>query len=246
LYHQPIISALGDSGILLEISGSIEEITNRRIVAFRNWLSLNPFEGMREIIIAYTSVAVFYDPSTIKKKNEPATGSVYETVRSKLLSAFKEAGNGAAVESVLHHIPVCYDPEFGVDLGFLSQNNNLSFDQIVHLHTYRPFRVYMLGFVPGFPYMGVVDAELECQRKPSPVAVAAGSVGIAGIQTGIYPLNSPGGWQIIGRTPVKLFERDKNPPVVINPGDDVRFYGISKDEFYQKEWTLTSERREGP
>lgn len=245
MYHQPIISALGDSGILLEISGSIEEISNRRIVAFKNWLSLHPFEGIREIIVAYTSIAVFYDPVLIKKKNGRTSESAFDLVRSKLLLDFEQVGSESAGEAIIHHIPVCYDPEFGTDLGFISQNNNLSFDEIVHLHTYRSFRVYMLGFVPGFPYMGILDKELECQRKPSPVPVVAGSVGIAGAQTGIYPLNSPGGWQIIGRTPVNLFERDKAPPVRINPGDLVRFYGISKDEFYQKEWSIITEKRNG-
>ena len=131
----------------------------------------------------------------------------------------------------LVRIPVCYDDEFAIDLRWIAEQKNLTREEIVHLHSSRQYRVYMLGFLPGFPYMGEVNEKIVVRRKPEPKQILAGSVGIAGKQTGIYPLNSPGGWQIIGRTPRKLFDQDALLPVSLNAGDQVEFYPISKEEF---------------
>ena len=109
--------------------------------------------------------------------------------------------------------------------------NKISVEEIIHLHASTTYRVYMLGFLPGFAYMGMVDEKIATPRKQFPAPVEAGSIGIAGRQTGIYPLNSPGGWQIIGRTPLKLFDKEKNDPTLFKTGDTVQFYSITKDEF---------------
>jgi len=129
-------------------------------------------------------------------------------------------------------IPVCYAEGFAHDIEFIALEKNISIEKIIQLHTEQLYTVYMIGFLPGFPYMGEVKDSIAVPRKNEPRAnVAAGSVGIAGKQTGIYPLESPGGWQIIGRTPLKIFDKEKSDPVLLQPGDEIQFYSISEDEF---------------
>ncbi len=132
----------------------------------------------------------------------------------------------------LVHIPVCYEPSLGPDLELVASEKQLAIEEIIRLHSGRAYRVYMIGFLPGFPYMAAVDDRIVMSRKNKPRAVIpAGSVGLAGLQTGIYPLDSPGGWQIIGRTPVKLFDKDNTNFLRINAGDAVQFYAVSRTEF---------------
>jgi inhibitor of KinA len=134
-------------------------------------------------------------------------------------------------QSSLVKIPVCYDNEFAPDLQRMAQSKNISADEIVRIHIADTYRVYMLGFLPGFAYLGRLDKKIAMPRKSHPAPVAAGSIGIAGNQTGIYPLASPGGWQIIGRTPLQLFDADRTEPTLLKAGDTVQFYSISKHEF---------------
>jgi inhibitor of KinA len=127
---------------------------------------------------------------------------------------------------------VCYAERFALDLEELVQQKHLSKQEIIQLHTSITYRVYMIGFLPGFAYMGEVDEKIAMPRRQQPrTAVPEGSVGIAGAQTGIYPFTSPGGWNIIGRTPLKLFDKDKEEPTFFKPGDEVTFYSITEDEF---------------
>jgi inhibitor of KinA len=135
------------------------------------------------------------------------------------------------LQGELISIPVCYEKEFAHDLEWIAIQNNISLEEIISLHTAASYHVYMLGFLPGFAYMGLVNDKISVPRKQKPVTVEAGSVGIAGKQTGIYPLSSPGGWQIVGRTPMKLFDKEKESPTLIKSGDSVQFYSITKDEF---------------
>ena len=129
-------------------------------------------------------------------------------------------------------IPVCYSAKYALDLQEISKQKNLATDEIVRLHTTKKYRVYMIGFLPGFAYMGEVDEAIAFPRKAQPrKIVEAGSVGIAGSQTGIYPLDSPGGWQIIGKTPIQIFNKEKADPVLLQPGDEIEFYSITEDEF---------------
>jgi len=137
-----------------------------------------------------------------------------------------QQNNGSLVK-----IPVCYDTFFAPDLESLAESKGMSSGELVQLHLSKPYRVYMLGFLPGFAYLGQVDDKLATPRKPQPVEVAAGSIGIAGYQTGIYPMVSPGGWHIIGRTPVHLFDTDKENPALLKPGDSVQFVSITLHEF---------------
>ena len=129
-------------------------------------------------------------------------------------------------------IPVCFAEKYALDIDHISKEKKLPVSEIIRLHTAKKYRIYMIGFLPGFPYMGEVDGRIAMPRKAQPqTKVEAGSVGIAGMQTGIYPLDSPGGWQIIGKTPLQLFNKEKDDPVLLRPGDEIEFYPITEDEF---------------
>jgi len=131
-------------------------------------------------------------------------------------------------------IPVCYDKDFGIDLERVAQHTQISIHEIIQIHTSKTYHVYMLGFLPGFAYMGIVDERISTPRLITPrTNVAAGSVGITGSQTGIYPLDSPGGWNILGRTPIQLFNAGKEQPCLLQPGNTVKFISITKAAFDQ-------------
>jgi inhibitor of KinA len=207
---------------------------------------------MLDIIVAYSSVSVFYDPAGVRagaasanSGNAGVSGhsgasansvtSAADFVEALLMRAWAEtvsAGSGPAVERAhSFRIPVCYQGRYAPDLEGLAGQLGLRTQEIIELHFAEVYRVYMIGFLPGFPYLGTVDKRLQVPRKGRPVPVQAGAVGIAGGQTGIYPLNSPGGWSIIGRTPLKLFDPEADPPVRLQTGDRVQFYPISPREF---------------
>jgi inhibitor of KinA len=171
------------------------------------------------------------------KKKYPAETGAFESVKKLLEEKLQQPFQYLeAVECVIK-IPVCYDEEFATDIYQLSNAKNISPEEIVAIHTAKSYKVYMLGFLPGFVYMGEVDERIATLRKIQPIPIAAGSVGIAGIQTGIYPLASPGGWQIIGRTPLKLFNAGREEPVLLKAGDTIQFYSISKEDFNQQQNT---------
>jgi inhibitor of KinA len=144
-----------------------------------------------------------------------------------------EVPSASTVKGHSFRIPVCYDGDYGPDLEWTARQKGLSVEDVIRIHHSGSYRIYMVGFLPGFPYLGKLDSRLEIPRKDRPVSVMRGGVGIAGIQTGIYPLSSPGGWQIIGRTPVRLFDWLTDPPIRFQCGDEVEFYPISREEFLQ-------------
>jgi inhibitor of KinA len=226
------IFPLGDSAMTLEIGHLIDEEVNRRILALEEWLRERPFHGLKDIITAYSSIAIFYDPVEMSQNGWP--NGIHSYIRQLLEEAW--AATEGEYPSFFPQrepvrMPVCYGGRFGPDLEGLSLQLKISQKDIIELHSSFIYRVYMIGFLPGFPYLGRIDPRLEVARKISPVPVTAGGVGIAGNQTGVYPVNSPGGWQIIGRTPVKLFDPRNEPPVRLNIGDHVKFYPVSKEEF---------------
>jgi inhibitor of KinA len=224
------IFPLGDAAACVDLGNIIDENLNKKVLAMHQWLKANSFEGLNDIVVAYGSLSVYYDPIIAKKKNKINT-PVFEFVRQKLETAFTRSVITEESNSDIIHIPVCYSDEFGIDTDFISKQKNISKEEIVQLHTSITYRVYMVGFLPGFSYLGKVHEKLIMPRKVQPVVVAAGSVGITGGQTGIYPMNTPGGWQIIGRTPVKLFDSKANVPSLLNAGNRVQFFEISKEVF---------------
>lgn len=223
------IFPLGDCASTIELGKLMNAGLNKKVLAMQKWFYENSFNGLMDTIVAYTTLTIIYDPNIIRK-NYLFKGTVWDWIGKKLELAYKESSIQDSNNSMTR-IPVCYDEEFGFDLQEVSRSTNLSVDEIIDLHISKIYRVYMLGFLPGFAYLGEIEPRLVMPRKETPVAVQAGSVGIVSNQTGIYPLNSPGGWQIIGRTPLKLFEPKNVNPVKLKAGDEVQFYRITREEF---------------
>jgi inhibitor of KinA len=218
----------------LELGHLVDEQVNRRVLALKEWLRERPFAGLRDIIVAYASITIFYDPTEMGTDHAGWPDGAYKYVKQLLEEAWaatKKEYSPSFLEREPIRIPVCYGGGFGPDLESLSTLLGLSQKDIVTIHSSTIYRVYMIGFLPGFPYLGRIDPRIEAGRKASPSAVKAGGVGIAGNQTGIYPVNSPGGWRIIGRTPIRLFHPEKEPPVRLIIGDHVQFYPVSHEEF---------------
>lgn len=218
----------------LELGNFIDEDLNERALAICEWLGAHPLEGIMDSIVAYSSVSVFYDPT--RQDGQTISGWLQEAwLHTSAISAHPDTptdpalptrNNGRAIR-----IPVCYEGPHAPDLETVAHHKGLSPHEVIDLHCAVEYRIYMIGFLPGFPYLGKIDPRLGMPRKMRPAPVTAGGVGIAGLQTGIYTLNSPGGWQIIGRTPMRLFDRQTYPPILLRTGDRVRFYPVSTAEF---------------
>jgi len=230
LTNQNKIFPLGDSAVTFDMGNVISEALNQKALAMQQWLLAHPFEGLKDCLVAYSSITVLYNPVVIKKYYNPTT-TIFAWVAGRLQQAFDKALETVSTVREVIRIPVCYETPYGPDLAPLAEQKQLSAQEVVHLHTGAIYNVYMIGFLPGFSYMGEVNEQISVPRKQQPTPVMAGSVGIAGSQTGIYPLNSPGGWQIIGRTPLKLFDPFVPEPVKLQAGDRVQFFAITKEEF---------------
>ena len=221
------IFPISEQALTIQLGDAINEETRLKILAVFHALQKNKPDYVLDIIPAYTDVTVVYDLSI--KRHHP---SAFEFVKTEIEKRLKNISDHPATRSRLVKIPVCYEPEFALDAKLISQKNKLSFDRIVELHTAVTYEVFMIGFLPGFAYMGAVDPQLETPRLPTPrKLVPRGSVGIAGLQTGIYPLDSPGGWNIIGKTPLLIFDAHRREPVFFQHGDQVSFEAISRTEF---------------
>ena len=164
-------------------------------------------------------------------KNAGPEQTAFDKIRTEVEKIISLPFSISAQETRLIRIPVCYDPELAPDLLSFCAEKRIDREELIQIHTSREYKIYMMGFLPGFAYMGEVDERIVAPRKQQPVNVTAGCVGIAGKQTGIYPLDSPGGWQIIGKTPWKLFDTEREEPVLLRAGDRVKFYEISKEDY---------------
>ena len=232
------IVPLGESAIQIKLGKSIHPDIHRRVKMLLNHLEKHPFPGMIECIPAFASVTVFYDPLKVRMfgtKHPELTGrSAYEIVSSMLKEMAVKMGQSVDSEPRVVEIPVCYGGEFGPDLDDVAAYNQMKPEEVIAIHSGATYLVYMIGFAPGFPYLGEMPKEIATPRRPSPrPSIPQGSVGIAGMQTGIYPISTPGGWQLIGRTPLQLFRPDANPPSLLQSGDFVKFRSISREEFEQ-------------
>lgn len=224
------IFPLGDSAITVDFGNCIDEAINKEVIRRFNQLQQQPFAGMIEAVPAYSSLTIHYNMLALKKK-VAAGVTIFEWVQQQLLERLNQPVENLASKERLMKIPVCYEKGFAPDIDQLAATRNISVEEVIQTHTSKNYKVYMLGFLPGFTYMGEVDEKIAIPRKPQPVNIVAGSVGIAGKQTGIYPLPSPGGWQIIGRTPLKLFDAKRDEPTLLRAGDEIQFYSISKSEY---------------
>ena len=220
----PRIYNIHDQAITIEFAAEINEATNMQVIALQHAIESSPFIGFIECVPAYGSLTVYF--------NEQVSAT---TVRSWLSDLSAQVSNTSlATEGKQISIPVCYDPSLGTDLPWVSSHLNLSLEEIISLHTSVVYRVYMIGFIPGFPYMGTLPEQLEVPRKQTPsLKIPMGSVAIAGKQTGIYPAEVPGGWQVIGRTPLRMFDPTKSPCSFLNAGDIVEFKLITLETFNQ-------------
>lgn len=224
------IFQVGDQAVTISLGNSIKPSYHERVISMQRWLQQNSFPGLRDIVIAYSSLTLVYDLYRIK--NEFSIENVSEFIQEKLKEAYNNSQQIVAGELRVVEIPVCYEDPFSHDMDLICSQNKITRSRAIELHSAQTYQVYMIGFLPGFPYMAEVDELIRVPRKEKPrTLVEAGSVGIAGIQTGIYPVNSPGGWQIIGRTPLILFDKNADPPVTLEPGNRVKFYPITRNEF---------------
>ncbi len=224
------IFPLGDSALTIDFGNIISDPVNDTVISLFKKLHQNPPEGMVEALPAYSSLTIYYDLLSLRKK-VPEEEAVFGWMKNEMLQLLQQKNEIDQTAEKLVSIPVCYEKEFAPDIQWASVQLKISVEEIIRIHTSKTYRVYMLGFLPGFAYMGEVDDAIALPRKSQPIQVEAGSVGIAGKQTGVYPFKSPGGWQIIGRTPINMFNKDEKELTALKASDHVKFYSISKDEF---------------
>lgn len=223
------ISSLNESAILVSFGNVIDESVNKKVITLHESLKHKSFNGFVESVPAYSSLAVFYNIIEIKrdKQNSKSAFSFVKEYVEKVLENLLDVEQSK--NKKILEIPVFYN---GEDLELVASEHGLNVDEVISIHTSKSYRVFMIGFLPGFAYMGTVDERIATARRKSPrTSVPAGSVGIAGYQTGVYPETSPGGWQLIGQTPFKIFDKEKANSCLLNPGDNVRFYSIHKNDF---------------
>jgi inhibitor of KinA len=214
---------LGDSAIVIQLGNEISEITRQHILSIGNFLEEYSFEGFIEYVPAFTTVTLFYDPLVTD----------YETVEPLLEEMLEELGEEEIkADTLTVNIPVLYGGLSGPDLSFVATHAGISEAEVIALHTSAEYLVYMIGFAPGFPYLSGLNEKIAVPRKETPRSkIPAGSVGIAGLQTGVYPIETPGGWQVIGQTPIKLFDAERHPPALLKAGGKLRFVAITEEEF---------------
>jgi inhibitor of KinA len=213
----------GEQGLVVEFASRIDPAVNARVHRLAKRIAAAGVGGVIEVVPTYRSLLIYFDPLTISRA---ALGE-----RIGDLAGDDEAA-AAGAEARVVEIPVGYGGERGPDLEFVAGHTGLSQDEVVAIHTSVPYLVYMLGFTPGFPYLGGMSERIAAPRLEKPrTAIPGGSVGIAGSQTGIYPVTSPGGWQIIGRTPVKLFDPQAASPFLFAAGDYLQFRAVTADEY---------------
>lgn len=223
-----------ENAISLEFGEKISEDTLEEITKLNQLIKQNPFAGLLSTIPAYTTLTIYFNPVALMKDGGLNGITCLDKILGYIKSINFEIKNGLKVPSQIIHIPVCYDVKFGLDLEELTSYYQLKKEEIIEIHSSAVYTVFMIGFVPGFPYLGGLSEKLTAPRKQNPrPAIPAGSVGIAGRQTGIYPLETPGGWQIIGRTASKLFDANRPQPALLKAGDKIKFVPISLTEFEQ-------------
>ncbi|KAA9028372.1 5-oxoprolinase subunit PxpB [Niallia endozanthoxylica] len=226
---------LGDQGIIIELGKDISAMTHQKVQNISFYLQNHPFEWMVEYIPSFTTVTIYYHPLKIERLTQGRIHP-YQYACEQLNNLLSSIALNQSFESRTIEIPVCYGGEYGPDIEIIAELNHLTPEEVIQIHTSSDYLVYMIGFVPGFPYLGGMSERIAAPRRKTPrLQIPARSVGIAGSQTGIYPLETPGGWQIIGRTPVSLFRPDEEPPTLLKAGDRVKFTSISSKEFKERE-----------
>lgn len=222
----PRIDAVGDRCMLIGLGDTVDPETSLRVFALVRRLKEQPIRGVRDIVPAFTTVALHFQPELLGD-------APFESLRALVLERLERPFETQQLAARTIEVPMCYGGELGPDLEDVATQRGLSVEQVIDLHLQSPHRVYMLGFAPGFPFIGGLDPALVMPRRASPrTRIPPGSVAIARDQTCIYPLETPGGWNLIGRTPVRLFDPNANPPCLLAPGDSVRFVRIDEPSYH--------------
>jgi inhibitor of KinA len=222
LYSKMQLFNMGDRGLLLEFGDEISREINEKVRRMALAIQSEAVPGILETVPTYRSLLVLYNSLILCVRD----------LKKRLESIEEGLGQFPFPEPRLTRIPVVYGGKFGPDLESVAEYHRSAPDEIIRLHCSRNYLIYLIGFMPGFPYMGELPEGLVTPRLETPrLSVPAGSVAIAQKQTGIYPMDSPGGWQLLGRTPVRMFDPGKNPPAYLRMGDRVQFYPVSEKEF---------------
>jgi inhibitor of KinA len=210
----PRIVPLGDSSVLVQLGDEIDLTINQRVHALANLIANSVINGVIETVPAYATLLVHYDPLMLS----------FTQMKDHLREKMTQMQENESRKSRLVEVPVRYGGELGPDLESVASHYGLRVEDVIRIHSERIYTIFMMGFTPGFPYMGKLDDALIMPRLETPrTRVPAGTVAIAGSQTGIYSIDSPGGWQLIGWTPLKLFEPESESPFLFSPGDEVKF-----------------------
>ena len=213
----------GDKALVVELGGSISQEINRRVRSLLLAIETQGVPGIIELVPSYRSVLVYYDPLRLSLVD-------LEERLADLELDLEEAPSD--MPSVIE-VPTVYGGEHGPDLEYVAEHAGLSPAEIIHIHSSTDYVVYMMGFTPGFMYLGGMSEKITTPRLLTPrTAIPAGSVGIAETQTGVYPIESPGGWQLIGRTPIQLFDPRRDPPVLVEVGDYIRFVPVAEEAYH--------------
>ncbi|HKQ26731.1 MAG TPA: 5-oxoprolinase subunit PxpB [Burkholderiales bacterium] len=218
---------MGDRALVIEFGDRPDPELSARIAAAAQHMRASPPPGVLDVVPASTTLALHYDPVLIGVGTTP-----YEALIQKIEMWLHEQAEAKLPQGRLVEIPVCYGGSFGEDLDEVARQHGLTPEEVATIHAGKEYHVYMLGFVPGFAYLGDLDPRIATSRRDAPrPRVPAGTVAIGGAQTGVYPLETPGGWQLIGRTPLQMFTPDSEPPCLLRAGDRVRFVAISRADF---------------
>ena len=227
---------LGDSTLLVRLENDFDKPSYEslgHVLDALGHLQAAQIPGVVDLASAYTTIAVFFDPVRVVEAGAPV-GGVIDWLTAKIQVAIHKGSKRKQKKAESHfvEIPVCYDDEFGFDLGDVAQRANVSAQEVIRIHAAPDYRVACVGFTPGFGFLSGLDPKLATPRRSTPrTDVPAGSVAIGGTQTGVYPLRSPGGWNIIGRTPLRMFDVRRDAPALLCAGDRVRFRSITRAEF---------------
>lgn len=212
----------GDSSVLIEFGKEISPEINRKITATVQMMKEQHIEGVVDMIPAFCSLLINYDPRVIS----------FDELKKRLEHLVRLDAKAGKNRKKIYEIPVCYGGEYGPDMENIAKNAGLTEEEVIKIHSSRDYLIYMLGFLPGFCYLGGLDERIHTPRLANPrIKINAGSVGIGGSQTGIYPLDSPGGWQLMGMTPVKTYDPDREIPILVEAGDYIRFVPVDEAEY---------------
>jgi KipI family sensor histidine kinase inhibitor len=223
MYQRARFLPAGDKALAVELGDSITPEINRKVRDLLVAIESQEIPGLVDLVPTYRSLLVYYDPLRLSLSD----------LEERLTALEQKLDQAPFKAPRVLEIPTLYGGDYGPDIGEVAEHNGLAPEEVIQIHSGAEYLVYMMGFTPGFPYLGGMSERIATPRLQTPrTAIPAGSVGIAEQQTGVYPIESPGGWQLIGRTPVQLFDPQRDPPVVVTAGDYVRFVPITEEAYH--------------